>query len=388
LRQLIVLGALLATGFPAPAQQETPPPRPERPADASPPPAEANTAREFFRFSFNFYSQDDGGGNPNLPEDMTVLEPQILWSKSLSATWTLSLKLQADIISAASVERGKRFPPGTQSGATGDKYFGVDAGAFYAWSDQMTIGAGVTGSTEYDYTSFGTYLKWTYDTESKNDTFVARLSAYFDTLDLIRFTGLRDGSDQRTSASLGLGWTHILGPDTVSTLNWDITTQSGFLSTPYNSVVAAGTEVEEVLPDSRFRNSVHVRVRHLLFEDLAVEPGVGAYFDDWGSRAFNAEIAVWWELVRGLVIVRPSYRYHTQGEVDFFVNTSAATIPKFRTQDSDLADFNSHTIGLKFIFPKFTLLGENHELEVGVDYSKRSDHLDSFGTTVGYQWRF
>jgi hypothetical protein len=35
----------------------------------------------------------------------------------------------------------------------------------------------------------GAYLRWVYDTESKNDTFVARLSGYFDTLDLIRFYG-------------------------------------------------------------------------------------------------------------------------------------------------------------------------------------------------------
>lgn len=388
MRELILLGAMLAAAPAAMSQQETPPPRPESPQDAAIPPAEANTARDFFRFSFNFYSQDDGGGNPNLPEDMTVLEPQILVSKTLSEAWTLSLKLQADIITAASVERGKRFPPGTQSGATGDKYFGVDAGAFYAWSDQTTVGAGVTGSTEYDYQSLGAYVRWAYDTESRNDTFVARFSGYFDTLDLIRFTGLRDGTDQRTSLSLGLGWTHVIGPDTVGTLNWDITNQNGFLSTPYNSVVAAGTEVEEVLPDTRFRNSVHGRVRHLLWEDVAIEPGAGFYLDDWGARAFNVEMALWWEVVRGLVIVRPSYRFHIQQEVDYFVNPSSSTIPKFRTQDSDLADFNSHTIGLKLIFPKFQLLGENHELEIGVEYTKRSDHLDSMGTTVGYQWRF
>jgi len=115
---------------------------------------------------------------------------------------------------------------------------------------------------------------------------------------------------------------------------------------------------------------------------------VGGYVDDWGARAFNIELAVWWEIVHGLVIVRPSYRYHVQQEVDYFVDPSAATIPKFRTQDSDMADFHSHTIGLKLIFPKFSLLGENHELEIGVEYSMRSDHLNSVGTTVGYQWRF
>lgn len=387
MRQLIFLTALLAPASSAFAAQETNEARPASPQEAQPR-AEANTSKDFVRFSFNFYSQDDGGGNPNLPEDMTVLEPQILIARSLSDRWSLSLKLQADLISAASVEKGKRFPAGTQTGATGDKYFGVDAGAFYAWGDQVTVGGGVTASTEYDYQSLGAYFKGSYDTLSKNDTFTARLSAYHDTLDLILFDGTEDGSDQRTSLSFGLGWAHVIGPRTTGTLSWDLTTQSGFLSTPYNSVVAAGTEVREVLPDTRFRNSVHARVRHLLFDDFAVEPGAGFYVDDWGAAALNFEISLWWEAVPNLLLVRPSYRFHRQTEVDYFVDPSASSIPEFRTQDSDLADFTSHTVGLKLVFPHFRFLGDNHELEIGIEYTMRSDNLDSMGTTVGYQWRF
>lgn len=387
MRQLIGLAVFLAAATPVPAQQEAPAPRPQSPEDVRPR-AEANVAKDFVRFSFNFYDQNDGGGNPNLPEDMTVLEPQLLFSKAVSDRWSLSFKLQADLISAASIEKGKRFPAGTQTGATGDKYFGVDAGAFYAWADQLSVGGGLTGSTEYDYMSMGFYLKASYDTASKNDTFSARVSVFHDTLDLILFDGTEDGTDQRDSISLGLGWTHVIGPDTVGTLNWDFTTQSGFLSTPYNSVVAAGTEVREVLPSDRLRNAVHARVRHLLFEDLAVEPGIGGYFDDWGATALNLELSLWWEAVPATVIIRPSYRFHMQTEVDYFVPPSATAIPKFRTQDSDLADFHSHTLGLKFIFPHVRFLGDNHELELGVEYTLRSDNLDSLGTTVGYQWRF
>ncbi len=386
MRELIALAACLGLASSLSAQ-ETKDPRPEKVQDAQPR-AEANTAKDFVRFSFNFYDQSDGGGNPNLPEDMTVLEPQLLFSKTLSEKWTLGVKLQADIISAASIEKGKRFPAGTQSGATGDKYFGVDAGAFYAWADQVTVGGGITGSTEYDYMSMGLYGKVSYDTSSKNDTFSLRISAYHDTLDLILFDGTTDGNDTRDSVSAGFGWTHVFASGTVGTLNWDLTTQSGFLSTPYNSVVAAGTEVREVLPSNRLRNAVHARVRHLLFQDLAVEPGLGGYFDDWGATALNLEFALWWEAIPNLVFVRPTYRYHVQSEVDYFVPTSAAAIPTYRTQDSDLAAFHSNTFGLKFVFPRFLLLGEEHELELGFEYTMRSDDLDSFGTTMGYQWKF
>jgi hypothetical protein len=369
----------------APAQ-EPPPPRPESPADLRPR-AEANTAKDFVRFAFNFYDQKDKGGNPNLDETMTVLEPQLLVAKTLTDRWAMSLKLQADIISAASVEKGKRFPAGTQSGASGDKYLGGEVGAFYAWSDQTTIGGGVSVSTEYDYQSVGGFFKWTHETSSHNDTFLVRLGAFQDSLDLILFDGTERGSDDRTSLSVGLGWTHVFGPRTLGTLNWDLTSQSGFLSTPYNSVVAAGTEVPEALPDSRFRNAFHARVRHLLFDDLAVEPGVGGYFDDWGATAFNFELAAYWELVPATVLVRPWYRFHSQTEVDDFVPTSAAAIPAFRTQDSDLADFTSHTVGLKLILPAF-LGGDAQEFEIGVDYTMRSDNLDSMSLSAGWQWKF
>ena len=386
MRQLVILAALLASR-PAYAQEDPAPPPPEIPVEA-PRPALSNSSKEFVRFAFNFYSQKDGGGNPHLDEDMTVFEPQVLIGQTLSESWHGSLKLQGDIISAASVEKGKRFPQGTQSGASGDKFFGVEAAAFYAWSDQTTVGGGLSLSTEYDYTSVGAFIRWTHDTADKNDTFVARLSVFSDTLDLILFDGSEDGSDTRRSLSLGLGWTHVIGPRTLGTLNWDLTTQNGFLSTPYNSVVAAGTEVREVLPDSRFRNSIFGRIRHLLFEDLAIEPGAGVYFDDWGATAFNFEMSATWEALPGTMFVRTAYRFHSQTEVDDFVPDSAAIIPELRTQDSDLADFTSHTVGLKFIFPQAPFLGENHEVEAGFEYTMRSDDLDALGFTLGYQWRF
>ncbi len=380
MRELAALLSLLAA-------QETPPPPLEPPGEVSPR-APANAAKDFIRFAFNFYDQEDGGGNPNLKEDMAVWEPQILYSRSLSERWSGSLKVQGDVISAASVSKHKRFPAGTQSGASGDKYLGGELGAFYAWSDQTALGAGLSVSGEYDYNSYGGYLKWSCDTPDKNDTFVVRLSAYFDTLDVILFTGEGDGTDTRRSISLGLGWTRVWGPRTAGTLNWDLTTQRGFLPTPYNSVVAAGTEVREILPDTRFRSAFHARLRHLLLDDLAVEPGLGFYFDDWGARAFNVELALWWEAVPEAVIVRPAYRFHSQTEVDDFLDETAAAIPEERTQDSDLADFDSHTFGLKLVFPRVFLFGMEQEVEVGFDYTLRSDDLDALSATFGYQWRF
>lgn len=384
-----LIGALLALAAPAGVQSQDPTPPPEVTPEDRVRYAEADTDPSFARIAFNFYTQSDGGGNPHLEEDMTVLEPQVLAAMPVSERWIGTLKLQADIISAASVESGKRFPRGTQSGASGDKYLGVDGGAFYAWSDRTSIGGTLSYSSEYDYRSTGATLKWTHDTPSRNDTFSIRVSGYHDMLKIIRFDGSDDeGTDTRNSYSIGLGWTHVLTGRTVGTVNWDVTFQEGFLSTPYNSVVAAGTEVTEVLPDSRVRNALHTRVRHLLWDDLAVEPGLGFYVDDWGAVAGNFEIRLFWEVLPEVVILRPGYRFHVQSEVDDWLEDTAAAIPEFRTQDSDLADFTSHTVELAVILPRVHVFGADQEIELAGGYTTRSDDLNAAMFTVGYQWRF
>ena len=63
-------------------------------------------------------------------------------------------------------------------------------------------------------------------------------------------------------------------------------------------------------------------------------------------------------------------------------------LPEFRTQDSDLADFDSHTVGVKVLVPLFKFLGESQEFEIGVDRTSRSDDLDSTSLSAGWQWRF
>ncbi len=381
MRQLALLACLLGA-LPASAQEGTPAPLP------GPEKARASTSRDFVRMAFNFYDQTDGGGNPNLEEDMTVLEPMFLVSKSFGEKWTGTFKFQSDVITAASVDHDNRFPAGYQSGASGDKYAGGDVSAFYAWSDQVGLGFGITLSNEYDYQSRGAYGRIVWDSPSRNDTIVVKASWYHDTLDLIRFTGLSEGNDVRTSISPGIGWTHVIGPRTVGSFNYDLTLQDGWLQTPYNSVKVAGTEVTEELPDSRIRHNMFAKIRHLISENLAVEPGLGFYLDDWGATAINVELRAFWELLPGALILEPKYRFHTQTAVDDFVDEGGTVVPTLRTQDSDLDAFSSHTFGLMAVILKAPFLREGMEFDIGFDVTMRSDGLDAFSVITGYLWRF
>jgi hypothetical protein len=171
------------------------------------------------------------------------------------------------------------------------------------------------------------------------------------------------------------------------TLNYDLTLQTGYLATPSNFVYVQGTAVNELFPRNRQRHAFFGRVRQLLTPDLSIEPGVGYYVDDWGANAWSTTLALFWEAIPDGMIVRPSARYHSQSAIDYFIPyTGATAIPEYRTQDSDLSSFSDYTAGLKFIWPH--ALGDNVEVELGGEYTDRSDGVSWWSVSTGIQWRF
>ncbi len=356
----------------------------------------ADTSRNYLRLAMNFYQQDDGGGNKDVDENMQVLQPQLLLGLGLTEKLSVSLMAQGGVVSAASASGGTR--PDAESGASGgsgtrsllrgDRFFTIEPGVYYAWSDAVGTGVNASYHHEDTYDSAGVSARFVYTTPDKNDTFLVRGSATFDSLDVTYFDGSDGGSERRTTWGLGLGWTHVLGRRTQMTLNYDFTVQDGFLSTPYNSVLVAGTEVAEVLPDSRLRHALFGRVRHLLFDRLALEPGLGLYADDWFATAASLELRAFWEFAPGLFVLQPFYRFHWQSEVDAFTDRGDTAIPDERTQDPDLDRLTSHTLGLKIVAPGVRILGVDTELELGGEYTFRSDRLNSFSATFGLLVRF
>jgi hypothetical protein len=145
------------------------------------------------------------------------------------------------------------------------------------------------------------------------------------------------------------------------------------------------TEVKESLPDSRVRHSLWGRVRHLLLDPLALEPGAGYYVDDWGARAWSLEVGLYWEAAPRSLILRPSVRFHSQEAVKYFVEGNPAAVPEYHTQDSDLGEFTTLVYGLKLTSLKSPLPGD--ELEVGLDIASRSDGISWFTISVNFAWK-
>ncbi len=348
------------------------------------------------------YNRTDnpGDGNPFLDESLTVIEPIVVFDYNVSDTFAYSGLVVYDNVSSASIERLSEVPSGLQSGATGDFYAGFDIGARWKTSDQTFIGARTGFSTEYDYQSIHLGGDYGWERSDKDAKLTFSLDAFLDTVEPIRFDGTTDPDEDRTSLAATASWFQILGPKTQGTFGLTISSQNGFLETPYNSVIldngtgipnttlhnnATGDQFQEELPDSRLRTVAFSRVRHLLSPGNAVELGGRIYSDDWGIGAFELNPRWIKSFDDGRHILELRYRFYTQSEADFFQREIyTGTLPDERTQDFGLGDFTSHTLGGSWQWNRTA----STRWTFSLDYSMRDDDLQTYYGLMGYRWTF
>jgi hypothetical protein len=399
MRLLQLTRAMLAAallGAAAAAQQG----RPEPFARDDLPAAEQGAGHGTWAFRLGYYEHDDAAdassGNPFLDEDLEVIEPVLYFDYDVSDDTRYWGLLAYDWVSSASIDRLSNFSQ--QSGASGDNFFGLELGVRHRLDPRRSASGFFSTSFEYDYLSFGLGGSLGFDVADGNAHVETSLNAYFDTLDVIRFDGDEEGTDERLSIGGNVAWYQVLGRRTHSELGLNLNLQSGFLETPYNAVVIEdpaappnpnlpgnfpGFEFTEELPDDRVRVAASGRVRHMVSERVAAELGARLYGDDWGIFAWTLEPRLYLWLVRERLRLRVRYRHYDQTEADSY-EARFLTVESERTQDSDLSDFDSQTVGLRL-----DGFGPGSwSWDVGVDTTARSDELDQLFASFGLSRRF
>ena len=396
-----LLGAALALGAASGASAQG-----QEPTTAGAPRTAANQGAPgtgSFSTQLGYYHHsDDLAGNPFLDEELTVIEPIVIWDYNVSEDFGYSVSLSYDNVSSASIERLNKFPE--QSGASGDYYIGLDYASRHRLEEGEWLGWTLGGSVEYDYTSLHFGGSYSDESDDRNATSTFALTGYFDEIDIIRFDGTQsEGTDNRLSLAGTYSLYQVLGRTWASDLSTTLSFQSGFLETAYNAVVledpsfppnplldnqANGIEFTEELPDTRIRAAVQYKARHYLGPARAVELAGRLYGDDWGIFSVAVEPRYYRPLVPDLLNLRLRYRFYTQTEADdyqeHYFGTAPGDLPEFRTQDAELAAFDSHGLGVRFDL----LPGGRHEWYVDLNYSLRSDELDGIFASVGYTLRF
>jgi hypothetical protein len=343
-----------------------------------------------------FYRHADSiaDGNPFIDEDLLVIEPILIFDHNVSDRWGYSLELAYDYVSSASIDRLSEFPE--QSGASGDNYAGARFGSRHRLSATSAFDWHLGYSFEYDYRSLalgGGYSTWAPD-DSWAESY--SLDAYLDDVDLIRWNGVEEGSDTRSSLALTWSRSQLLSPRWNGELAATLSYQTGFLSTPYNPVAIEdptgpletqldvdfnGSVVPEALPDTRLRGAVTARARRYLGPGRAFEGIARLYADDWGIGSIALE-------PRYLLPLSPrsqlslGYRFYLQTAADDFSESFGPDIPEFRTQDPELADFDAHTLSAGLALGE---LAADPWL-LGVSYTLRSDGLDALWISLNKRW--
>lgn len=370
-------------------------------------------AEDSIEFRTTYYNQGDsdssygtrkGDGNTDVDETATIIEPIVIVKYDVSARTNVSLQIDADFISSASVERLSNPPVTNQGGATGDKRLGGKVGLSHQFEFADVRGS-VGFSKEYEYTSVSLSGGFSKELFERQSTLSVDLSVYVDEVDVITRTGREPGGEERTSINIDFGWSQILTQNSQLDLSLSLSFMDGFLQTAYNRVYLdvgnVGVEVDEVVPDQRVRLAFGGVYKHFFETGTSLHFGQRFYFDDWGILA-NTTFIEAYQYVTEQLYVGLRYRFYYQTEADFYedrgrqftlAQVQAVAQPGAytgfeRTNDPDLSSFISHTVGLTFGLANLEFGQNKGEITTSIDYMVRDDGLNAFWFSFGIKSDF
>jgi hypothetical protein len=341
--------------------------------------------------------------------------------RSLGVTLTADTLTGASASGAIALDRAQTFtsPSGRATYTTPardvplddtfhDTRFALNA----SWSQPLarlyTFSAGVGFSTEYDYRHLGANLALARDFNKRNTTVNVGVAYSQDDIDPVGGAPVplsqmldvgnlsnKRGSDSKDVLDLLVGFTQVLGRNTVLRVNYSWSDASGYLNDPYKvlSVVDAvtgdtvlrvppaaalgpnGVYRYESRPDSRVKQSVYTQLKHA-FGKHVLDLSYRFMTDDWGIDSSTLE-AKYRVPVGAASYFEPVVRYYTQTEADFYRAglVNGQPLPQFASADFRLGKFDAITAGLKF----------GRRTASGNEWSARLEYYMQSGSVPGDQ---
>lgn len=226
---------------------------------------------------------------------------------------------------------------------------------------RRTFGAGLSLSSEYDYTSLGLNLNFSQKTKNLNGEFSAKVQAYLDKLKYILPIELQapvpgggGGDDDekkydsksRNSFSGSLSWSQIINPRLQVMLIADLVYQQGFLGLPFHRVYFDDNTVHaENLPDTRLKIPLGFRANYFLGDKFIIRSFYRYYNDDWGISGHTVQLEPVVK-ISPFFSITPFYRFYTQTSADYFRPIRVhKSVEQYYTSNYDLSAFNSNFYG-------------------------------------------
>ncbi len=271
--------------------------------------------------------------------------------------------------------------------------------------------AGVYGSTEYDYFSFGVNGGLTHYMNNKNTELNLGLSLEQDEIEPVGGApkplakmdfndpqSAKDSNDSKTVLDLLVGVTQVINKNTIMQFNYGLGMADGYLNDPYkvlsviddtvgpnfggNAQDGNGDNIYlyEARPDSRMKHSLYWQTKHALDSGDIIDLSYRFMLDDWGINSSTLEASYQWHFTDSYI--EPYFRYYMQNEADFYkrfvteseYNNGSPTLTE-ASSDYRLAEMTAYTLGAKYGFR----LGEG-EANVRLSYYMQSnDGEQGFG---------
>jgi len=270
-----------------------------------------------------------------------------------------------------------------------------------------TLGVGLYGSGEYDYTSLGGNLSLSRDFNQRNTTVALRGALFHDTISPeggrpLPFTAMPPQDEQKAKLAgdgakevldLGLGVTQVLNRQTVLHLNYTFSKVSDYQTDPFKvlSVVdpvsgdprASDAYLYEGRPDARQKHVFYGRLARHLGRDVA-QLSYRYFTDDWGINSHTLDLTYRWNLGDGKFL-KPHLRYYDQSAADFYRRylVDGETLPDHASADYRLGEMQAVTYGLTH----GRIVGDEHELTLRLEYYAQmgeSHPADAIGELKNY----
>ncbi len=365
---------------------------------------------EEVNFISSYYSQDGnnsavtgGLGTEKLTDIATTIDVHVSKYDKNNNKHSLVAEIGVDSYTSASSDK---IDPDTVSSASYQdvRVYPSFNYAFENEEKNYSLNAGISGSVEFDYTSFGFNAGFTKISKDKNREFSVKGMAFFDTWKVILPIELRTtpsdndakhlDSKPRTSYNLGLAFSQVINKNLQTSFLLDLGYQQGLLATKFNRVYFSDDPLvvkSEKLPDTRVKVPFGVRANYFLGDNIVLRSYYRYYWDDWGINSHTISLEPSYKITPFTSISVP-YRFYTQTAADYFKPFQKhSVLDELYTSDYDLSNFNSHMIGASYrvldsgngIFH----IKRINSLELRYGFYTRDNGLDSHIITLALRFK-
>ena len=269
--------------------------------------------------------------------------PSVLVRKKVHKNVSVVGNYYVDLVSSASIDVITTASPYTEE----RKQWSI--GADYLRGN-TTLRANYTSSVESDFDAN------TYAFSVSQDMFGALTTltlgyAYGD--DTVGRSDDPEFARDNTRQQYSVGLTQILTRNLIASLNFETTTDEGFLNNPYRSVryidtgTALGYSYEpELYPNTRTSNAVGIRARYFLPYRAAIEGEYRFFTDTWDIQSNTASLTYIHPI--GPWTFTGKFRWHDQTGAAFYRDIfPRAQATNFRGRDKEISEMSSYTFKAK-----------------------------------------